>query len=138
MVGLYRRSKLLMFLYSQSLRSKKNTPYSVNWTSTTADGAEGEVLATTNTQTLSGIGVPIVIKLQFSTASGATGTMSYSLNGASLIIFSNNDTLTVSNGSSLYFTRRTDAQAGSTTVLTIINVSNNNLTLDTVNMNAFL
>lgn len=122
-----------------SMTSKKNTPYTVDWTSTTTDVGEGAIAANTNTQTLSGIGVPITIKLQFTTAVGTTGTMSYFLNSGSQTTFTNDTTLTINNGSTLQFRRTSNtAQAGSTTVLTIINVSDNNKTLDTVSMNAFI
>lgn len=121
-----------------AMTSKKNTPYPVDWTSTTIDAGEGSLNATTNTQTLSGIGVPITIKLQFTTASGTTGTMFYNLNSGGFVSFTNNTTLTINNGSVLQFRRSATTQAGSTTVLTIINVSDNEKTLDTVNMNAFV
>lgn len=121
-----------------SMTSKKNTPYTVDWTSTSTDVGEGVIQAQTNTQTLSGIGVPITVKLQFTTAVGTTEIMSYSLNSGGLVSFTNDTTLTINNGSTLGFRRQTTLQAGSTTVLTIINVSDNNKTLDTVSMNAFI
>ncbi len=128
-----------MFLLSKiSLTSRKNIPYPVDWTSTTTDTGEGVLTALTNTQTISGIGAPITIKLQFSTSSGSTDTMSYSLNGSAHNSFSNNATLTINNGDSLLFRRITSTQAGSVTTLSIINVSNGNSTMDTVGMNAFI
>jgi hypothetical protein len=120
------------------LRGKKDRPFPVDWTSTTADVGEGTILASTNTQTILGIGFPITLKLQFSTSSGTTGTMSYSLNNATGVGFSDNDTLVVKNGDTLKFFRSVGAQAGSVTTVTVINVSDNNTTLDTFTMNAFL
>jgi hypothetical protein len=127
-----------MFLSKISLTSRKNIPYPVDWTSTSTDTGEGAIQATTNTQTISGIGAPITIKLQFSTSSGSTDTMSYSLNSLSYTVFSNDETLTINNGNSLSFRRTTSTQAGSVTTLSIINVSNGNSTMDTVAMNAFI
>jgi hypothetical protein len=127
-----------MRLSKISLIRRKNIPRPIDWTSSTTDVGEGALVATTSTQTISGIGAPITIKLQFSTSSGSTGTMSYNLNGAGDTTFSNNQTLTINNGNSLYFKRATSTQAGSVTTLSIINVSNGNSTIDTVGMNAFI
>jgi hypothetical protein len=120
------------------LRGKKDRPLPVDWASTTTDVGEGAIIASTNTQTILGIGFPITLKLQFSTSSGSTGTMSYSLNNATVVGFSNNDTLVVKNGDTLKFFRSVGVQAGSVTTVTVINVSDNNTTLDTFTMNAFL
>jgi len=120
------------------LRGKKDRPLPVDWASTTTDLGEGAIIASTNTQTILGIGFPITLKLQFSTSSGSTGTMSYSLNNATGVGFSNNDTLVVKNGDTLKFFRSVGVQAGSVTTVTVINVSDNNTTLDTFTMNAFL
>lgn len=127
-----------MLLSKISLISRKNIPHPVDWTSSTTDTGEGSLAATTNTQTIFGIGAPITIKLQFSTSSGSTGTMGYNLNDAGYTTFSNNQTLTINNGNSLSFRRNTSTQAGSVTTLSIINVSNGNSIIDTVEMNAFI
>jgi hypothetical protein len=96
----------------------------VNWTD-----ASGVGTADTNTQTISGINTQI--NLRVSCSGGALANYQYSLNGGNwtALYFSEDETITVSNGDTLRFSGT--AAYGGTSTFTVVNQSDGNATLDT-------
>jgi hypothetical protein len=86
----------------------------------------------TATKTIAGIDTTITLRLNITTTSNAD-TQYYYKNGGSAVNFSDEDTLTVVNGDTLYFSADLDA-GGDFLEFHVINQSDSNTVLGTISM----
>lgn len=120
-----------------STPSGDKTPNAVNWTNISASDLPPGVVGTTNTQTISGINVPIQLKVTWTNSTFFNGSFSVYVNSV-LSTTASDANLTTSNftvqsGDTVYFEAglsNPEAASWSTT-MTVVNVSAGNATLDT-------
>lgn len=86
----------------------------------------------TETKTIAGINTTITLRLNITTTSSSE-TQYYYKNGGSAVNFSDEDTLTVVNGDTLYFSADLDA-GGDFLEFQVINQSDSNTVLGTISM----
>lgn len=112
---------------SKNIVSLDVTPNSVNWTDT-----YGSFEATTNSQTISGIDQDITLKTDFLLSEGGGSRFNYVIiDGGSPIGISDNSTFTVSNGNTVAFKIELDSGSSAGETIEVINVTDNNTSLDT-------
>lgn len=107
-------------------------PNSLNWTN-----AVGNISASTNTQTISGVDIPITLKLEWSITSGSEPNINMFVNSTQRIISQNNAAETfplqsVKSGDQIYFSF---SSIGSQGTFTVKNASDNDTVLDTFTWN---
>lgn len=120
-----------------SFGASDKTPNAVNWTNISAGDSPPATNGTTNTQTISGINVPIQLKVTWPSASSSSGSFSVYVNSV-LSTTADDTSLTTSNftvvsGDTVYFEASLSDPVSATwnTTMTVVNVSGGNTTLDT-------